>query len=191
MDETALMNAMHEAMAPHMGAVYLSLFFAPFVQEEAAVIAAASLSLAGMGDGPLLFAVASGGLTASDLWKYWAGRLARTQGWARRLAQTPAVAKAEPLVRDRLGKTLLSVRFIPGARIPLYIAAGYFGASWPRYALWIAVSVVIYVAAYFALFHAVGMAAGEKAKVWLPVAAIALLASFLVFSALRKRMTRR
>ncbi|MEZ5921245.1 MAG: VTT domain-containing protein [Parvularculaceae bacterium] len=187
MVEPALITDMHEAIAPHMPGVYAGLFLAPFVQEDAAVIASASLSLAAMGDGPLLFTVTTLGLIASDLWKYWLGRAARTQGWAHKFAEKPSVAKAEALVVKRLGATLMTSRFLPGTRIPLYIASGYFKAPWPRFAFWVSMSAIAYVALIFTLFHAIGAVAGEQAKLWLPAVAVGLLALVLLTVYVRQR----
>ena len=183
--ETDIAAHLHDVMARNMWGVYLCLLAAPFVQEDAAVIGAASLSLGGMGDGALLFAVVAVGLIASDLWKYWLGRAARTRDWAKRFAEKPAVARAEKLVLTRLGATLMAVRFAPGARIALYIAAGYFRARWASFAFWVALSAVVYIAAAFALFHAVGAVAGEAAKVWLPAVAIGALFLYLAVLKLR------
>ncbi len=179
-----------QMMADNMWGVYACLLIAPFVQEDAAVIGAASLSLASMGDSALIFLFVAIGLTASDLWKYWLGRAARTRAWAKRFAEKPAVAKAENLVREKLGATLMTVRFVPGTRIPLYVASGYFQAPWLQFAFWIAVSAIAYIAIAFALFHSVGAVAGEAAKVWLPVIAISVLLLYLLVRWMKSRHVR-
>ena len=46
---------LHQAMSDNMWGVYLCLIIAPFVQEDAAVIGAASVSLSGMADSVLVF----------------------------------------------------------------------------------------------------------------------------------------
>jgi membrane protein DedA with SNARE-associated domain len=181
---------LHQMMAENMWGVYLCLLIAPFVQEDAAVIGAASLSLATMGNTALLFLFVALGLTGSDLWKYWLGRAARTQAWAKKFAAKPSVAKAETLVREKLGATLMTVRFVPGTRIPAYVASGYFEASWLRFAFWIVVSAVIYIAIAFALFHTVGAVAGEAAKLWLPVIAISALLGYLLMRWIRTKQQR-
>ncbi|MGD2132020.1 MAG: VTT domain-containing protein [Maricaulaceae bacterium] len=185
--ESELAQNLQEAMTHNMWSVYLALLLAPFVQEDTAVLVAASFSLSGMGDTSFLFVAVTLGLIASDLWKYWAGRAAHTQAWARRIAEKPAVARARELVDRRLGASLMAARFIPGTRIPLYLASGYFKASWPRFAFWISVSALAYVGAAFALFHTVGAVAGEAAKAWLPAIAIAVLATVLIVQWLRTR----
>ena len=176
-----------QMMEENMWGVYLCLLVAPFVQEDVAVIGAASLSLMSMGNSALIFLVIALGLSSSDLWKYWLGRAARSQSWAAKFAQKPRVAKAETLVTQKLGATLMSVRFIPGTRIALYVASGYFKAPWLRFALWIVVSAVIYITAIFAFFHVAGAVAGEAAQFWLPVVAISLLLGYLLFNWLRNR----
>ena len=182
-----MLTNMNDMVADNMWGVYLCLFLAPFLQEDAAVISAASLSLAGISDGAILFIVITAGLATSDVWKYWLGRAARTQDWAKKFAAKPAVARAEELVQSKLGTTLMTVRFIPGARIALYIASGYFGASWPKFVCWILISAIVYIGAAFALFHAVGMVAGEAARVWLPAVAIGGLLIYLLYRGIRAR----
>lgn len=183
--DTEFATHLTQLMSENMAGVYLCLFIAPFLQEDAAVIGAASLSLAEMGNPVLLFVAVAVGLTVSDLWKYWLGRAARSRDWAMKFAEKPAVARAEKLVRDKLGTTLMTVRFVPGTRIPLYVASGYFAAPWLRFAFWITVSAIAYIAIAFALFQTVGAVAGEQAKIWLPLFAIAVLLGYLLFRRLR------
>lgn len=186
MDADALSSAI-AMMSQNMWAVYLCIFAAPFIQEDAAVIAAASLSLGAMVSGPLIFGAVAIGLIASDLWKYWLGRAARSRGWAAGFAQRSSVVRAESAVLQKLGATLMTVRFVPGARIALYIAAGFFEASWPRFAGWIVVSAFCYVAAIFGLFHLIGAVAGEKARLWLPLFAFAALLGYLLYRKVRAK----
>ncbi|MEO0878351.1 MAG: VTT domain-containing protein [Pseudomonadota bacterium] len=181
------MEPMVALMAANMAGVYLCLFIAPFVQEDAAVIGAASLSLNGMGEHALIFAAIAAGLCASDLWKYAIGRAARSRDWARRFAARPRVQRAEKVVSQRLGAAIATARFLPGARIALYIAAGYFAAPFARFAFWIVVTALGYIGAIFALFHLIGMAAGEAAKVWAPVGALGLVGLVLALQFARNR----
>ncbi|MEL7488445.1 MAG: VTT domain-containing protein [Pseudomonadota bacterium] len=187
MPDSAFLTHLHDAMAANMWSVYLCLLIAPFVQEDAAVLGAASLSLASMGDTTLLLIFVTIGLCLSDLWKYWLGRAARTQGWAQRFAEKPGVKRAQSAVLNRLRVTLMAVRFVPGTRIALYIAAGYFRASWPVFVLWIVVSAIVYVGIAFGFFHAIGAVAGEAARMWLPIVALGALALVLAVQFARNR----
>lgn len=185
--ESQFTQHLYEMMAQNMWGVYLCLLVAPFIQEDAAVIGAASLSLTAMVNPALIFILCAFGLIASDLWKYWLGRAARTRDWAKKFAEKPAVTKAEGLMGDKLGTSLMTVRFVPGARIAFYIAAGYFLASWLRFAVWVVLSAIVYIGVVFALFHAIGIIAGEAAKFWLPVFAIAALFLYLLVQQARTR----
>jgi len=164
----------------HTWMFYVGVFFGPFVQEDAAVIAAASLAAAGGAPEWAIFSTIVAGLTASDLWKYWAGRAARVSARMRRFAEKTHAAGAKRLVTERLLHTLFTVRWIPGTRIAVYVAAGYFRAPFAQFAGLILVTAALYVATIFLLFHAVGMVAGEEAKRWLPAAAFAALAAVLI-----------
>jgi len=151
---------------------YLCALLLPFVQEDAAVLAAAASSVSGMASPVGLFAAITVGLTISDLWKYWLGRAALTQPWARKYAENERVTKTKDAIVNNLGKSLIIARFIPGARIPLYIAAGLFKASFVKFAAFILLSALMYISIAFALFHILGEVAGESAKKYLPVIAI-------------------
>ncbi len=185
------MDTLNQALAAYPWGIYLCLLLGPFFQEDAAVIAAASASSIGLGDPLLLYASLIAGLSASDLWKYWAGRAARTQNWAHRFAQRDGVQAARDKVLRKLAHTLLVVRFIPGTRIPTYLAAGFFKAPFGRFALWVILSGMLYGAITFALFHFLGEVGGKKAKAVIPLVAIALLTIILAIKYTERRMARR
>lgn len=151
---------------------YLCALIGPFIQEDAAVLGAASASVSGIGTPLGMFIAITIGLTVSDLWKYWLGRAAITQPWAKKHAEGPRIAKAKDSIVHNLGKSIMVARFIPGARIPLYIAAGFFKASFIKFAIFIFLSALIYIGIAFGLFSLLGEVAGEEAKKYLPIVAI-------------------
>ncbi len=169
------MDAVEAALAAYPWGIYLCLLIAPFVQEDAAVIGAASASSIGMGEPVWLFVSLIVGLSASDLWKYWAGRAARTRHWAEKFAQKDGVQAAKGKVLKRLGHTLMAVRFIPGTRIPTYVAAGFFKAPFGAFSLWVVLSGMLYGFIVFALFHALGEVGGTRIKTIMPIIAITLV----------------
>lgn len=181
MPEAEVASQVHIFVSQNVWGIYLCLLVAPFVQEDAAVLGAAALSLSGAGNPWAIFFFISLGLSVSGLSKYAIGCIARTQPWAAKYAKTPAVAKAEKLVHQKIGSTLLAARFITGTRVALYVASGYFQAPRVPFILWIIGTSILYTGVVFALFHAVGAVAGEAAKVWLPVIAIGGLILFMVF----------
>ena len=185
------MDMLNQALAAYPWGIYLCLVLGPFFQEDAAVIAAASASSIGLGDPLLLYASLIAGLSASDLWKYWAGRAALTQGWAHKFARRPGVQAARSKVLGNLAHTLMVVRFIPGTRIPTYLAAGFFKVPFGRFAFWVVLSGMLYGAITFGLFHFLGEVGGKKAKAVIPLVAIALLVITLVVKYTERRLARR
>ena len=68
--------------------IYLIIFFSPFVQEDAAVLYAASLSANNPAlYFPKMFFVILAGLFLSDIWKYWIGWAALRNPKARAFAE--------------------------------------------------------------------------------------------------------
>lgn len=159
--------------------LYAVIIATPFWQEDLAVIVAATASLAGAGPTTFIIAAILTGLVASDAWKYWIGRFARQYAWAHRFAEKPGVSIAGDLIRKEFMQTMLTARFVPGTRIPTYVAAGFFKADYVKYVFTLATTAALYVAIMFALFHSVGAVAGEKAKFWLPVIALFFLAIYV------------
>ncbi|GJL93548.1 hypothetical protein [Hyphococcus sp.] len=158
-----------------------ALFLTPFLQEDFGVILAAAASLAGAAPTAFLAAAILTGLIASDAWKYWMGRLARRYQWAHKFAEKPGVSIAGDLIRKEFLQTMLTARFVPGTRIPTYIAAGFFKAHYPKYVLTLAFTASLYICVVFGLFHTVGAVAGEEAIAWLPFVAIGLVLSYILF----------
>ncbi len=165
-------------------------FAAPFVQEDAAVVGAATAAMTAMripGGDAGLFAGTLLGLTASDVWKYWLGHFAQRHPKAAKYAADPRIAGARDKVVNRAGVALLVARFVPGTRIPLYIACGLFNVPFWRFFLFVTTSAALYVGLAFAAFAALGMAMGEKVRTVAPFVAIGFVALALLVAWLRNR----
>ncbi|GHA83127.1 hypothetical protein GCM10009069_03020 [Algimonas arctica] len=173
--------------------LYIGIFFGPFVQEDAAVIAAATLSAADPNHFPIIFFVILAGLFASDIWKYWIGYAAHTSSRARRYAEREHVTEFRDKVKRNLYMTLLTARFVPLARVPVYVACGYFMVSYPKFCLFIFFTALPYCVVIFALCHGLSEIFGGRiemimATIGITVAAIAIL-SFAVRRARRLKKT--
>lgn len=158
-----------------------ALFLTPFLQEDFGVILAATASLAGAAPTAFLAAAILTGLVASDAWKYWMGRLARRYEWAHKFAEKPGVSIAGDLIRKEFLQTMLTARFVPGTRIPTYIAAGFFKANYVKYIMTLVLTASLYIVVVFTLFHTVGAVAGEEAIFWLPFVAIGLIVLYVTY----------
>jgi membrane protein DedA with SNARE-associated domain len=184
-DRIVPMAASFDSLLTH--GLYAGVFIAPFVQEDAAFIGTAALSAGGHGTAWMLFAVLIVGTTCSDVWKYWAGGAAHLHPWTARMAAKPAVQKARETVVTRLFLAMLVARFVPGTRIPLYVAAGVFRAPFARFLAYVVITAIAYGAAAFALLHLLGAAAGEAAAHYAAPVALAAVTAILLVSWLRHR----
>lgn len=171
MDLTALEGASRLGLA-------LGVIGAPLVQTDAAVVGTAAAAAARLADPLTLFALLMTGILISDMGKYFIGRFAHASPWAARLAQGAAVRKAQDSLRGRLGMAMLAARFVPGARIPLFVGAGLARAPVLPVFGWVLATGLLYAGAVFAAFLLIGVAAGEELARVLPWIAggLALLA---------------
>ncbi len=167
--------------------LYLCLIIGPFIQEDTAVIGAAGLSLGAMAPWQGIFAAIFIGLVASDSWKYWLGWAAKRHQWAKKYAARERITKMRDAVREHAVKTLIVVRFLPFARIPTYVACGFFGISYLRYWIAITISAFLYITAFFLVFHILGELVGEHLKAYMAMGATGLLV-FIILTMLAIRM---
>ena len=167
--------------------VYLGVLLGPFIQEDAAVVAAASLSVTNAADTTLLFIIITIGLFLSDIWKYWIGWAAMKNKGGQAFAQKKQVANLKDKVIQYPLVTLITGRFVPFTRIPIYVACGFFGVSYLKFCFYIAFTAVLYVAVIFALFHALGTLVGERIIWVLPAIVICVFLGFLGWHFLKRR----
>jgi len=155
--------------------LYLGIFVGPFVQEDAAVLAAATLSASNPAHFPVVFFVILAGLFISDIWKYWIGYAAHAHPKARAFAEKDKVMN--------LLLTLMTARFVPLARVPAYVACGYFKVSYVKFCAIIGLTALLYTAIIFAACHLLGEVFGDRIElILLGFAAIILLIAGGVFA---------
>lgn len=185
------MEWLSELLTAYPWGIYAIVAIAPFIQEDTAIISAAAASAAGAGSTQVLFVMLIIGLSISDLWKYWLGRAAHTHEWGRKFAEKPGVASAREKVVDRLGLSLVTARFVPGTRIPLYIACGFFKAPFWKVSVFVIFSAILYAAIAFFLFHQLGDMAGERIHRYVPIVAVAVVVFVITYLIVSARMRQR
>jgi membrane protein DedA with SNARE-associated domain len=159
--------------------IYLGIFFGPFVQEDTAVFAAASYSATVPNEWIKVFFIIWAGLCLSDLWKYWIGWAALRHSGARKFAEKEKVIAFHDKIKDHAFISLIGVRFMPLARVPAYVASGFFKVPYPLFAAAIIISAFLYCCAIFAVCHLLGELFNDKLKIMLPVIALTIIALFL------------
>ncbi|MDB6019563.1 MAG: hypothetical protein JWR19_4052 [Pedosphaera sp.] len=143
---------------PAMQALTLALL--TFAQEDVPTVSAALLAAAGnltwkagflgcflgiwMGDA-LLYGVARG-----------VGRPLLERAWTKRFFDPLAVARSEQWFSQNGTWLLVSSRFIPGTRLPTYLAAGFLRLPFGRFLLVTGSAVAFWTIAIFALAHIFG-----------------------------------
>jgi membrane protein DedA with SNARE-associated domain len=170
--------------------IYVLIVITPFIQEDTAVVGAATASISSA-DPVACYLLLVLGISCSDLFKYWIGRASHVFGWTRRLTSRPDVLAARERVLKRLGLTLLIARFVPGTRIPLFVASGLFRAPFARVAAYVVGSAFAYAGAIFAVFHTLGAAMGEQARRTLPLVALAIVLLVMAAQFARSALARR
>ena len=165
--------------------VYVIAMIMPFVQEDTAVIGAAS-SAAAQGQSAFLLLATWAGLVVSDGWKYWAGRLAHKIPMAAKFTADPRVIAAREKVLMRLGFALIVARFVPGTRIPLNVACGLFRVPFIRFILLIMLSAALYLGVAFAVFSMLGAIVGEQVRSAIPFVVVPLVLIMVAFAWTRK-----
>lgn len=184
------MEWLTDFFAAYPWGIYALVAISPFIQEDAAIISAAAASASGTGSTQLLFVILLTFLSISDLWKYWLGRLAHTHEFGRKFAEKPGVQAAQKQVVERLGVSLITARFVPGTRVPLYIACGFFKAPFHRVAFFVITSAFIYCSIAFTLFHRLGDVAGDQIHKYAPIIAVIIVICVISFFFIRAGLKR-
>src|SRR5436190_2997343 len=159
-----------------------------FISEDAATISSALSLFGGPINWQLGFAACFAGIWLGDLGLY---SLARCFGkpilksrWIARFADAEAIEWCQTRFNDHASLKLLASRFVPGTRLPTYLAAGLLSMPVTRFAIVTAFAALLWIGGIFAITKLLG----SQALIWLSfvqgkVAAI-VLSAFLIASAL-------
>jgi len=136
------------------------LGLATFVQEDVPTVTAALL--AGAGRLPWIWAWlgCALGIWIGDALLYWTargvGRKALLSTWARRWVSKEAVEASEAWFARRGTWMLVASRFMPGTRLPTYLAAGFLKLPFGRFLLITGAVVVVWTVLIFGLARVAG-----------------------------------
>jgi len=110
-------------------------FFATFILEDAAAIGAGLLLAAGQISWPAAFTACFLGIWLGDVGLYALARFAGRE-WFERSSfrkHSAKVVRSEKWFTERGALILIFSRFVPGARLPTYLAAGFLRVPLPRF----------------------------------------------------------
>jgi membrane protein DedA with SNARE-associated domain len=126
-----------------------------FVSEDAATISSALSIFGGPISWRLSFVSCFAGIWIGDLGLYsfarFTGKNVLCSRWLARFSDPATVSRCHEAFARRGAAALLVSRFIPGTRLPTYLAAGLFGMRLPRFAFVTAIGALIWIGALFTL----------------------------------------
>ncbi|MDN7350891.1 DedA family protein [Acetobacter senegalensis] len=134
----------------------LIVILATFILEDAAtVLTAIQVKLNALGPFEALIALYVG-IVLGDVGLYGMGYLAARWSPARRWVNTPERDMQRQWLTQKLFKVVFISRFIPGTRLPLYTACGFFNAGLRTFTLATLAATLIWTSALFALSLHIG-----------------------------------
>lgn len=144
----------HLAFLDTQPALTLFVFLLTFAYEDGATLWAVTLGTAGRLDPRLGMVSAFLGIWGGDVGLYWVGstlggRLEQSR-WVKRLVSPEAYIKARSWFERRGILTVVLSRFIPGSRLPLYVAAGALKQPTRLFAFVTGICAIVWVSAIFA-----------------------------------------
>jgi len=164
----------------------IGLFLAPFVHENVAIVGGAALIVGHRL--PIWLAISSlyFGMTASDLGLYWVGTAARRNSSARKLFMSEKIYRLSSLMQGYMGTIIVISRLIPGMIFPSYVACGWLGLPFRRFAILSMASAAIYLPIALALAVGFGRVTADRFGDWawigliVPLLAAGILAGRLM-----------
>src|SRR5690348_1475031 len=104
----------------------LAIIVATFILEDAAMVGTGVLASSGAVSIGVGLASLWVGIVLGDFWLYGMGSLAITRPRIRRWVEHERVQPLKGWLEDRLFAVVTATRFLPGMRLPTYLACGFF-----------------------------------------------------------------
>ncbi|MEM9468626.1 MAG: VTT domain-containing protein [Pseudomonadota bacterium] len=122
------------------------------------------------------------GIALGDIGLYGIGKYSRRFGFLKRFIKKEGIQKAKKAIDRNLIIAIFTSRFIPGMRLPTYMAIGLFDISFKKFFTTVLVAVGLWSCGVFYLFYTFGTIAEDMLGhyKWYGLGAIILI--FLVFS---------
>lgn len=144
----------------------LGIIIGTFILEDATTILAAMASDQGKLDPTLALISLYIGVVAGDLLLYGLGSLGARWTPALRWLTLPKHDRGHDWFTRNVVRTVVVSRFIPGARLPLYTACGFFGAPLGRFALSAIAATLVWTSLLFGVSMHIGGWMSEHLAGW-------------------------
>src|SRR5437773_10717110 len=141
-----------------------------FISEDAATISSALSLFGGPINWQLGFAACFAGIWIGDLGLYsfarCFGKPILKSPWIARFADAETIEWCQTRFNDHASLKLLASRFVPGTRLPTYLAAGLLSMPVIRFAVVTAFAALLWIGGIFAITKLLG----SQSVIWLSVA---------------------
>ncbi|HEU5245640.1 MAG TPA: VTT domain-containing protein [Candidatus Udaeobacter sp.] len=158
------------------------------VSEDAATISSALSVLGGPLSWPLGFSACFAGIWVGDLVLYslarYLGKPVLQSGWVARFANAAAIERCQKKFNERGPLALFVSRFVPGTRLPTYVAAGLLSMPFTRFALVTALAAFLWIGGIFAVARLLGSQALLRFSSFQGKIAAVVFTAFLIGAAL-------
>jgi membrane protein DedA with SNARE-associated domain len=177
------------ALGANPYAIAVAILLATFILEDAATAAAALLTADGAIPAPLALMALYIGIFFGDLGLYGLGSMARTGARALKWIGPGRIAKGRNWLNQRLTLALITARFVPGLRLPVYAASGYLRVSFLHFAAIAAAAAAIWTPLLF--FAILWFGAGIVAALgpWKYLGVLGLVLALIVAPWIFKRLS--
>ncbi|CAN5798043.1 hypothetical protein BH20ACI4_BH20ACI4_01270 [soil metagenome] len=128
--------------------IFFIFFFATFISEDAACIAAGAFAAQGKISFALAVSACFAGIFVGDILLYWTGRIfghsiVKTKIFRRFVSET-SVSKASDWLEKRGAAAVFLSRFVTGLRLPTYLAAGFLKTDFVKFTLYFLLASAIW-----------------------------------------------
>jgi membrane protein DedA with SNARE-associated domain len=169
-------------------AIVALIVLATFVLEDAAIVGAALLCAMGLIDQNVALLALIFGIFIGDIGLYALGAASRRYGWAKRVTRQPYVAGSGRWLKRRAGRTLVLARFLPGFRLPIYVASGLFDVPLILFAIVTLGAGIVWTIAIFEVVLLLGQTEAGHLKLIAGALAITLLAAGFILPRVAERL---
>ena len=134
----------------------LLILLGTYILEDAAIVTAALLSADGLLPSGMAFMALFIGIFTGDLGLYVLGHYLNRIPLLKSSMDLKAFLKARLWLDRKMKTTVLLVRIIPGLRLPVYTACGFFNLSFKVFAILVLFASLVWTAAIFYGFVSIG-----------------------------------
>jgi membrane protein DedA with SNARE-associated domain len=113
--------------------LFLTIALGVIFLEDTTVVVVGVLTADALVPIPLALASLYTGIVVGDIGLYWIGRFASTHPRLANYVNHGFISPFRTWLQTRFVLTVFSARFIPGARVPTYIACGFFRMPFPTF----------------------------------------------------------